>query len=45
MQAWKDKYFYNFWRPIIGIRRADEDADTAPFQVLLSINLLHTALF
>ena len=28
-QAWQDKYEFNFWRPIIGIRRADESPITA----------------
>ena len=29
MQCWRDKYKFNFWRPIIGIRNADGDPDTA----------------
>jgi hypothetical protein len=33
LQCWKDKYSFNFWRPIIGIRRANEDPATAPYQV------------
>lgn len=32
LQAWRDKYKYNFWRPIIGIRRANEVPETAPLQ-------------
>lgn len=32
MQAWRDKYKYNFWRPIIGIRRANEVPETAIYQ-------------
>jgi hypothetical protein len=35
LQCWKDKYSFNFWRPIIGIRRANEDPATAPYQVQL----------
>jgi hypothetical protein len=34
VQAWRDKYEYNFWRPIIGIRYASLDtiAGTVPFE-------------
>jgi hypothetical protein len=34
LQAWRDKYHFNFWRPIIGIRNADQDnqAGTKPFR-------------
>lgn len=28
IQCWSDKYNYRFWRPILGIRRADEDDNT-----------------
>ncbi|MEK6638878.1 MAG: chloroperoxidase [Pseudomonadota bacterium] len=27
--AWDSKYFYNYWRPVTGVRRAAEDGDTA----------------
>src|SRR5260370_9781099 len=27
--CWKNKYVYDFWRPILGIRRADEDGNPA----------------
>jgi PAP2 superfamily len=34
LQAWRDKYNFNLWRPIIGIRNAnlDDEEGTAPFQ-------------
>jgi hypothetical protein len=34
VQTWRDKYLYNFWRPIIGIRYASLDtmAGTGPFE-------------
>lgn len=27
--AWDSKYFYNYWRPVTGVRRGAEDGDTA----------------
>jgi hypothetical protein len=33
VQAWRDKYGFNFWRPVIGVRRGDEDPITAPYAV------------
>lgn len=34
MQCWRDKYKFNFWRPIIGIRNANDDTigGTAGFE-------------
>jgi hypothetical protein len=29
IEAWRDKYLYDFWRPIIGIRNADQDGNAA----------------
>lgn len=29
IQCWGEKYQYSFWRPILGIRRADEDGNAA----------------